>query len=95
MQSELCLHQPRYRRKFVLCARKKGFIRLAMQNGAALVPVFCFGESFNMHNLFDWPAIQVRIPTTAMGLAVPLKRRHESQLRLTDGIRSLQAAEQI
>jgi hypothetical protein len=62
VQSELCLHQPRYRRKFVLCARKKGFIRLAMQNGAALVPVFCFGESFMMHNLFDWPAIQVRRP---------------------------------
>ena len=41
-----------------LCTRHKGFIRIAIEQGAHLVPVFVFGESQATRNLFKWKAAQ-------------------------------------
>lgn len=55
-QAEL-VHTWRHRNsQFVTYSRHKGFVRLAMQQGAALVPVLAFGEIDSLHNLVNWPA---------------------------------------
>jgi len=41
-----------------LCTRHHGFIRMAIEEGAHLVPVFVFGESQAMRNLIQWKAAQ-------------------------------------
>ena len=41
-----------------LCTRHKGFIRIAIEEGAHLVPVFVFGESQATRNLIKWKAAQ-------------------------------------
>lgn len=41
-----------------LCTRHKGFIRIAIEQRACLVPVFCFGESQALTNLWKWKAAQ-------------------------------------
>jgi 2-acylglycerol O-acyltransferase 2 len=41
-----------------LCTRHKGFIRIAIEQRARLVPVFCFGESQALKNLWKWKAAQ-------------------------------------
>ena len=37
-----------------------GFVRLALQQGAALVPVLCLGELNTLRNFIDLPALQAR-----------------------------------
>merc|ERR1712216_465070 len=41
-----------------LCTRHKGFIKIAIEKRAHLVPVFCFGESQALTNLWKWKAAQ-------------------------------------
>lgn len=41
-----------------LCTRHKGFIKIAIEKRAHLVPVFCFGESQALKNLWKWKAAQ-------------------------------------
>lgn len=36
-----------------------GFVRLAIEQNAALVPVLCLGELASLRNLFDWPSMQL------------------------------------
>ncbi len=38
-----------------------GFVRLAAQQGASLVPVLAFGELDTLRNLVDLPAVQVHV----------------------------------
>lgn len=35
-----------------------GFVRIALQQGAALVPVLTLGEADSLHNLVEWPWMQ-------------------------------------
>ena len=57
-QSELAKHQPIRKRHVVLCARKTGFIRLAVEEQALLVPCFSINEELLYDNLFYMPALQ-------------------------------------
>ena len=41
-----------------LCTRHKGFIKIAIEKRAHLVPVFCFGESQALTSLWKWKAAQ-------------------------------------
>lgn len=47
-----------------------GFVRLALQQGAALVPVLALGELNTLRNFIDLPAIQVLLPS-AVALPAP------------------------
>ena len=44
-----------------LCTLAAGFVRVAAEQGAALVPVLCLGEVSALRNLIDLPAVQVRL----------------------------------
>lgn len=48
----------RPKRQIVLHTRHKGFCRLAIEQGAHLVPALAMGETLQMKNLFDWPVLQ-------------------------------------
>ena len=37
---------------------RAGFVRLAIQEQASLVPVLCLGEVGALRNLWDWPSLQ-------------------------------------
>ena len=41
-----------------LCTRHRGFIRIAIEENAHLVPVFVFGESQATRNIIKWKAAQ-------------------------------------
>ena len=43
-----------------------GFVRVAAEQGAALVPVLCLGEVSALRNLIDLPAVQVCLLLTAL-----------------------------
>lgn len=43
-----------------LCVRHKGFCRLALDSGAALVPVLCFGELLQFTNAVRWRWMQAK-----------------------------------
>jgi len=45
-------------KEMVINVRHRGFIRLALQQGAKLVPVLVFGELHSFRNLFNWPQVQ-------------------------------------
>jgi hypothetical protein len=45
-------------REVVLHCRHKGFCRLAIEQGAHLVPVLALGETLQLRNLLDLPALQ-------------------------------------
>lgn len=59
LQAELSLHQHSSRRTIVLSARKQGFVRLAIQQGAKLVPIVVFGEAQLLDNPFEIRSAQV------------------------------------
>jgi len=42
----------------VIYAGHKGFVRLAIEQGAALVPVLALGEVLQLRNLISWPSLQ-------------------------------------
>ena len=44
----------------------QGFVRIALQEGAALVPVLALGEADSLHNLIEWPSMQ-RLCTKKLG----------------------------
>eukprot|EP00004_Rigifila_ramosa_P024617 TRINITY_DN719_c0_g1_i5.p2 TRINITY_DN719_c0_g1~~TRINITY_DN719_c0_g1_i5.p2 ORF type:complete len:176 (+),score=40.81 TRINITY_DN719_c0_g1_i5:206-733(+) len=65
----------------VLVRRHKGFVRVALQHGVPLVPVFVFGERHIMDNI-RWPSVQQwfsrvvgfgfpHFPHGVLGLPVP------------------------
>ena len=35
-----------------------GFVRIALQQGASLVPVLALGEADSLHNMIEWPSVQ-------------------------------------
>lgn len=41
-----------------LLSHPAGFVRIALQHGAALVPVLALGEADSLHNLIEWPSLQ-------------------------------------
>lgn len=47
--------QPRLLPPLRCCA---GFVRIALQQGAALVPMLVLGEADSLHNLIEWPSLQ-------------------------------------
>jgi len=53
-----------------LCTRHKGFIRIAIEEGAHLVPVFVFGESQAVRNIIKWKSAQ-RWTTKRLGFPMP------------------------
>jgi len=53
-----------------LCTRHKGFIKIAIEKRAHLVPVFCFGESQALTNLWKWKAAQ-RWTCKRLGFPMP------------------------
>ena len=56
--------------EMVVCTRHRGFVRLAMQEGACLVPVVVFGEITSLRNLIRAPAMQ-RWTYKVLGFPVP------------------------
>jgi hypothetical protein len=45
-------------REIVVHCRHKGFCRLAIEHSASLVPVLALGETLQLRNLVDMPALQ-------------------------------------
>jgi diacylglycerol O-acyltransferase 2, plant len=41
-----------------LCVHHKGFCSVAIETGAALVPILCFGELLQLRNAVSWPWLQ-------------------------------------
>lgn len=56
-EMRFCGGQGRDPDRHVLYSRHKGFVRLALQNGVPLVPVYSFGENEILHNIY-LPTIQ-------------------------------------
>lgn len=54
-QAEL-VHTWRHNAEFVTYSRHKGFVRLALQQRASLIPIIAFGEINSLRNLVNWPA---------------------------------------
>jgi 2-acylglycerol O-acyltransferase 2 len=48
----------RRQREYVIYTKHKGFVRLAIQSGASLVPVVVLGEVDSLYNLIDLPLLQ-------------------------------------
>jgi len=46
------------RREVVIHTRHKGFCRVAIERGAAVVPVLALGETLQLRNLLNWPRCQ-------------------------------------
>ncbi|GJP50258.1 hypothetical protein CLOM_g9396 [Closterium sp. NIES-68] len=69
-QSELTYHATNQSSSIVLCARKIGFVRIALQTNALLVPTICFGEPHSFDNLFHWPTLQ-RFTYRRFGFPIP------------------------
>ena len=59
-QSELLLHTHELaaQRKIALCAKHRGFVRVALERGADLVPIVCFGETAAIENIKLFPSVQ-------------------------------------
>lgn len=59
-QAELlhCYRAFKQQREFVLHIGHKGFCKLAIEHGAAVVPVLALGETLQLRNIFDVPTLQ-------------------------------------
>lgn len=72
-----------HERRIVLCTKHKGFIRIAIEERAALVPVVTFGESSSWSNLLRHPGryvyrrFRAAMPILAVGYlgVLPIPRR--------------------
>lgn len=62
--ARLCLPAPPPR------PRGAGFVRMALKQGAALVPVLALGEADSLRNLLEWPSMQ-RWCTKRLGFPIP------------------------
>lgn len=70
-QAEMCLTNRLHRHKeYTVYAGHKGFVRIALQQSAALVPVLALGEADSLHNLIEWPSVQ-RWCTKKLGFPIP------------------------
>ncbi|GJP48166.1 hypothetical protein CLOM_g7441 [Closterium sp. NIES-68] len=69
-QSELSYHGASSERVVVLCARKVGFVRMAVETRSLLVPIFCFGEAALFDNIFHMPSLQ-RFTYRRFGFPIP------------------------
>lgn len=58
-RAEVCIH-----------TRHRGFIRIAIENGASLVPVMVMGEALQLRNLWNLPALQ-QFTYKRLGFPVP------------------------
>lgn len=67
-QAELVLHEEGD--TTVLCTHHKGFIRMAIEAGASVCPVFVFGEAQAQRNLLPWKSLQ-RWTIRRLGFPVP------------------------
>lgn len=56
--------------EIVFCSRHKGFCRLAIEQGAALVPVLSLGEIFSLKNAFNIPTVQ-KLTYKKIGFPIP------------------------
>ena len=56
--------------EFCLYTRHKGFVRIALDQGASLVPILCFGEARSLRNLLDMPRMQ-RWTYRRLGFPIP------------------------
>eukprot|EP00210_Caulerpa_lentillifera_P002989 g2854.t1 len=56
--------------EIVFCSRHKGFCRLAIEQGAALVPVLSLGEIFSLQNAFNIPSVQ-KMTYKKIGFPIP------------------------
>lgn len=56
--------------EIVLCTSHKGFVRIACEQGASLVPVLCFGEIHGVRNLIAVPNLQ-RYTYKRLGFPIP------------------------
>jgi 2-acylglycerol O-acyltransferase 2 len=88
-QAELCVAPRAHSDKdpeIVLNTRHKGFIKIALQTGAHLVPVFCFGEIYQLKNGLCFPRLQAWtykqfgfpvpfLPVGRFGIPFPLNSR--------------------
>mmetsp|Transcript_34807 Transcript_34807/g.82573 ORF Transcript_34807/g.82573 Transcript_34807/m.82573 type:complete len:630 (+) Transcript_34807:253-2142(+) len=57
-------------KEVVINCRHRGFVRVALEHGAALVPVLVFGELLCLRNLFSLPVLQ-QLTYRALGFPVP------------------------
>ena len=56
--------------EFCLYTKHKGFVRIALEQGACLVPILCFGEARSLRNLIDVPRMQ-RWTYRRLGFPIP------------------------
>lgn len=56
--------------EIVLCTSHKGFVKLACEQGASLVPVICFGEIHGVRNMISMPKLQ-RFTYKRFGFPIP------------------------
>lgn len=54
----------------VLCIQHKGFIRMAIEAGASLCPIFVFGEAQAQRNVLKWRTLQRWCATFRTGASV-------------------------
>lgn len=57
----------RAEREWVVITHHKGFVRLAIEEGAALIPTVVMGEVDALRNFIDMPRVQVgSLPTSKL-----------------------------
>lgn len=61
---------PGEKRELAIFAGHKGFVRLALQQGASLVPVLAIGESLQVRNGLNWPGL-MKWTYKRLGFPVP------------------------
>lgn len=51
-------HQKVKQPEVVVCTKHRGFIRMALESNAALVPCLCLNEIYGVWNAIEWPSLQ-------------------------------------